>query len=71
MAFAQGQRLENPPPTVVLYILCEKFGWKPDEVWEQDHRVVQDFLALMQAESHVQDAKMKEMEAKARAARRR
>jgi hypothetical protein len=56
---------------MVLYALCEKFGWKPDEVGAIDHRVIDDFLAIMQAESHVQDAKMKDMEAKARSARRR
>jgi len=33
------------------YLLCEKFGWTPEELDRQDSQVIRVFLKIMELES--------------------
>jgi hypothetical protein len=41
----------NYPPEYEDFILCEKFGWTPKQIDEQDERVLRIFLKIMEFEA--------------------
>lgn len=72
MGFARGDRIENPPVSVVLYALLQKLpGYTARSLLAEDHRLIEDWLELTRAEAHVQEQQERELEAKTKSVGRR
>lgn len=49
MASLEGKKVKNPPDSLLDYELCKHFGWTPQELYEQDNRVIEEFVTIMNA----------------------
>lgn len=48
---------EPPPPEYVDFLLCERFGWTPEELYATDADIIEQFLVMWSVEQKVDRAK--------------
>jgi hypothetical protein len=49
---------EKPaPPEYIDLLLCERFGWTPDELYSSDSEMIEKFLIMWSVEQKVKKAK--------------
>ena len=52
--------------TFEKYILCEKFGWLPSQMEEEDSVILREFMIILQESNRLDQEKMKEAEVRSK-----
>jgi hypothetical protein len=63
----EGKKVENPPDSLTIYELCKTFSCLPSQLDQEDNRIIEEMLIIMNAVSEYErkeDRKTKREQAK-------